>query len=607
MPIHDFFKSAFDALSVNDALGHPNGEIAFGYLRVSSSGQAEDGRSGLPRQVTHLHEIASKQRLRIPWGYVFADDDSGFDFVHRPDLSRLRQEYRNPERSAHAVVIEHLDRLSRNADWHQGFLLDEMKQFGLKVVFWKTFSSRIEQAVMGAIAQDDMEKAKQRMMEGNLHKARSGRVTAKVAAYGYKFVDSMGQEGPAAKRDTHYAIREDEAEPIRYIYRKVIEGYPMRRIAVMLEGKYPPPKRFKYWEPKMVAKIIKKPLYKGEFIAHQMMEIKVPAKKQPDNLTEATEKLVAKRVQRPRDEWIVVPVPAIVSLEDWEKANQLVANNIGRRKPKHPFLLTGLVICATCGYQYIGRRKVERREEKEYVLTNYRCAGRANRVKAVREKIGCDQKQTSMRRLDESVWTAIYEVLLHPEIMIDALEREYQGETNNQLRAQIDFLERQIREAKQEDGKMYKAYLMDAFDADEYSEHRSALKDRLYKLQDEARKLTEKLMSPEELEEKKQEIYMICQNAEKSGLVFDAPFDVQKNIITTIVDKIILDANASAFEIQGVLRGQYLFNEDGIVDIGNGGGGLGIKGSVICNPKGRGSSLRSTGSLQEKLVSLGHG
>jgi hypothetical protein len=108
----------------------------------------------------------------------------------------------------------------------------------------------------------------------------------------------------------------------------------------------------------------------------------------------------------------------------------------------------------------------------------------------------------------------------------------------------------------------------------------------------------------EELEEKKQEIYMICQNAEKSGLVFDAPFDVQKNIITTIVDKIILDANASTFEIQGVLRGQYLFNDDGIVDIGNGGGGLGIKGSVICNPKDMGSSPLSVENWRGKLANL---
>ena len=45
MPIPKFIKTEFDALAINDALGHPNGEFAFGYLRVSSSGQADEGLS----------------------------------------------------------------------------------------------------------------------------------------------------------------------------------------------------------------------------------------------------------------------------------------------------------------------------------------------------------------------------------------------------------------------------------------------------------------------------------------------------------------------------------------------------------------------------------
>lgn len=131
MPESKFFKTEFNALATNDAIGHPGGEIAFGYLRVSSAAQADEGRSGLPRQIMHVHEAALKHGLKIPWDCLYADDDSGFDFADRPELSRLRQEYKSPNRKARAVVIEHLDRLSRNADWHQGFLLDEMKQYGL--------------------------------------------------------------------------------------------------------------------------------------------------------------------------------------------------------------------------------------------------------------------------------------------------------------------------------------------------------------------------------------------------------------------------------------------------------------------------------------------
>ncbi len=594
MPVPDYFKSAFDVLSINDSLGHPSGELAYGYLRVSSSGQADEDRSGLPRQMQNIHQAALEKRLKIPWGYLFADDDSGFDFVHRPELSRLRQEYRTTKRRAHAIVIEHLDRLSRNADWHQGFLLDEMKQFSMQVVFWKEFSSRIERAVMGAVAQDGMEKAKQRMLEGNLHKARSGRVTAKTRAYGYKFVDSLGQEGPTAKKDTYYAIYEAEAQAVRYIYRKILEGYPMRRIAVMLEDKYPPPGRFKYWEPKMVAKIAKKRLYKGEFIAHRMMEIKVPVKSQTNNLTDVTEKMVTRRIQRPPEEWIIVPIPAIIPEDDWGKVNKILSQNKGRRKAKYPFLLTGLISCSTCNHQYVGRRRKEKRgkKNKEYVTTSYRCAGRASRVPSVREKIGCDQKQISMRILDQAVWSVIYGILLSPEIMINALEQEYGNEENTGVREQINFLEKQIKKIKLEDEKMYKAYLAEAFDETEYAEHRETLKNRQQKLEEGARSLQERIMSPEEFEERKQEIYIICQNAVKSGLAFDAPFKIQKQIINTIVDKITLNANEAWFELEGVIQGQYLFPENKKAAPDNGTTQSEIvieKGSIVCNPKDMGS------------------
>jgi site-specific DNA recombinase len=323
MSVPKFIKAEFDTLAINDALGHPNGELAYAYLRVSASDQAEEGRSGLPRQMQHVHEAALAHRLKIPWEYLFADDDSGFGFVERPELSRLRQEYRSGQRRAHVVVIEHLDRLSRNADWHQGYLLDEMKQFGVRVVFWKQFSSRIERIVIGAVAQDGMEQAKLRMAQGNIHKAKSGRVTARTPAYGYKLVDSFGNEGPTAKKDTHYGIREEEAEVIRYIFRKVLEGYPMRRIAIMLEGKYSPPKRFTHWEPKMIELIVKRPVYKGEFIAHRSMEVKIPKNSNPASLTESTGRTVTHKVQRPREEWIIVPVPAIVTPQDWERANAI--------------------------------------------------------------------------------------------------------------------------------------------------------------------------------------------------------------------------------------------------------------------------------------------
>src|SRR5260221_6933890 len=120
------FKQDFDALAVNGYIGDPNGLPAYLYIRVSTDEQAEEGRSGLPRQIQHCHEVAAKHGLRILWEFVFADDASGFAFENRPALKQLRREYKTKIQRACAVVMENIYRLSRKADWHQGFFLAEM-------------------------------------------------------------------------------------------------------------------------------------------------------------------------------------------------------------------------------------------------------------------------------------------------------------------------------------------------------------------------------------------------------------------------------------------------------------------------------------------------
>jgi len=64
-----------------------------------------------------------------------------------------------------------------------------LQEAGQSLVWWKPYHSRIERAVFGAISQDGMEQAIERMKAGTLKKAESGRVTAKSRAYGYVFME----------------------------------------------------------------------------------------------------------------------------------------------------------------------------------------------------------------------------------------------------------------------------------------------------------------------------------------------------------------------------------------------------------------------------------
>ncbi len=551
MATADFFKEVFDALATDGYIGNPQGKLAYCYLRVSSAGQAEEGRSGLPRQIMHVHEAASQYGLKIPWELVFADDHTGFEFKDRPELGRLRSEYRKTNRQAHAVVMEYLDRLSRNADWHQGFLLEEMRQYGVEVVFWKAFASRIERAVMGAISQEGMEQAKQRMAEGNIYKAKDGRVTARVAAYGYRLVDSEGREGERAKKDSHYAIEPEEAEVIRLIYTKVgVEGWSTRKLAAYLEDRFPPPKNTAHWGGTLVALLVRKPLYKGEFIAHQWYEAKVPSTMTgPDEPV----RLVKRKVQRPPEEWIRISVPAIVSPELWDMANQMLAKNSTpwRRTSKKPFLLTGLLRCASCGRAVVGNQR--ERPAKNGVREDrvYRCSSKVARTPQSVQEIGCSQGQIMCHFVDDAVWVAVCRVLLEPEILVHALERDFATGENAHLREEIAFLERQLKERDDEDEKLYRAYQADVFDEHEYAGQRRLLKESRDKLLTELEQLRSQVMTEEQLEEKKRVVRQMAASAPHAKLVKDAPFEDRQRIIKLVVDRIVLNVTEGWCRIEG--------------------------------------------------------
>jgi len=159
--------------------------------------------------------------------------------------------------------------------------------------------------------------------------------------------------------------------------------------------------------------------------------------------------------------------------------------------------------------------------------------------------------------------------------MLGALERQFHSEQNEQTRGQIEYLDNEIRECKLEDERLYRAYLADAFDEAEYAEHRSLITNQPQKLQSERNKLEAQLMLPEKFEERKQEILFICENAHRSGLALNAPFHVRKRIISTIVDRIILNANEGWFELEGVISGQYLFDDTAEEETNEGGNGQG--------------------------------
>ena len=58
--------------------------------------------------------------------------------------------------------------------------------------------------------------------------------------------------------------------------------------------------------------------------------------------------------ERPREEWIEIPVPALVTEESFARAQELLQENKirSRRRTIAPSVVQGLVSCAKCGYAF---------------------------------------------------------------------------------------------------------------------------------------------------------------------------------------------------------------------------------------------------------------
>ena len=129
-----------------------------------------------------------------------------------------------------------------------------------------------------------------------------------------------------------------------------------------------------------------------------------------------------RNVPRPRDEWMEISVPAIISEELFAAAQKRKETNKiqkGRQR-KHEYTLGGMVRCGHCHSTAAGMTKYDRGRPYAY----YRCS-----VAHMRRKFGseCDNILYRVDRVDASVWRWITSMLLEPTVLRQAL-KDYQKE-----------------------------------------------------------------------------------------------------------------------------------------------------------------------------------
>ena len=386
------------------------------YARVSSDRQKEQHTIG--SQVAALIQYAETHGYVIPSEWQFQDDGYSGATLLRPGLEAVRD--LAAQGHIEAVLVHSPDRLSRKYAY-QVLVAEELARRGVQLVFVHGPSGTTpEDALLvqfqSMIAEYERAQILERSRRGKRHRAQQGAVSVLGGApYGYRYVK---------KSDTaaaYYEIVEAEAEVVRLVFESYIRGtLSINAIARRLnERDIPTRTGTTRWERSTVWTMLRNPAYSGracfgktELCPRQ--RVTRPLRQRGRIATRNS----AHR-DRARQDWIEIPVPALVSDATFARAQDQLEQNkrFSPRRTIEPTLLQSLLVCERCGYA-LYRKSTETTRRRLYY---YRCQGtdRYRRLKGA----ACDTRPVRQDHLDSVVWNEVLRLLEDPRVIQAEVDR----------------------------------------------------------------------------------------------------------------------------------------------------------------------------------------
>lgn len=194
--------------------------------------------------------------------------------------------------------------------------------------------------------------------------------------------------------------------------------------------------------------------------------------------------------EQPREQWIGIPVPALVAEDTFALAQERLATNKkhAARRTIEASILQGLVHCRHCGYA-LYRTSTKSSARKIYY---YRCLG--SDAWRYEGKARCDQKPIRLDLLEHIVWTEIVRLLEDPALIQGEINRRLDAARNaNPAKRRQDSLTRELMRVRKSMDRLLTAYQEELLSLDELRRRMPSLRQREQGLQAELQSLNSKL------------------------------------------------------------------------------------------------------------------
>jgi site-specific DNA recombinase len=494
------------------------------YARVSTPRQAQS--QSIEQQLSRLEACVHERGWQVAPQHIYRDEGYSGASLNRPGLDALRDAVALADLDL--VMVTAPDRLARRY-LHQALVIEELEQRGCRVEFVERPMSddpndQLLLQIRGAVAEYERTLITERLRRGRLARLRAGQLLPWIRPpFGYRVDPDRPRDPAGLQRDAYAATVVEQIFAWYLEERETLSGIVTR----LSTGGVTTPTGKAAWTTSSLRTILHNPTYTGTTYGNWVRV--VPARRRRSPLQPVGSGLTNAR--RPPEEWIPIPVPAIITREDFDLVQQKLAHNqarASRNNTRHQYLLRSLVSCGLCRLTAPARTTWDGR-------SYYVCNGHARTPSSPR----CTSRHIPARQLDELVWDDLGMALTHPEQLTAALRRAQSGAwLPGQLEAQRGSLREAISQTERQHGRLLDAYLADVVDLPTFERKRAELSRRLEALQAQQRQVEAAAQQHLDLAAVAATIDTFCARV-RTGLA-DATFEQRRALVELLIDRVIV-------------------------------------------------------------------
>lgn len=514
------------------------------YCRVSTD--SEDQLNSYKSQKAYYTDLIKKNK---EWVFVdiYADEAiTGTQVTKREEFQRMINDCMNGD--IDMVITKSISRFARNT-------LDTLKyvrmlkEKNIAVYFEDekintlTMDGELLLVVLSSVAQQEVENISANVKKGLKMKMKRGELVGFQGCLGYDY----------NKEDKTITVNEKEAEIVRYIFNRYIEGAGGSVVGQELENLgYVTKYGSSTWAPSTILGIIKNEKYKGDLLLGKTFTVDPISKRRLDNMGEEDQFYIREHHE------------PIISEEVFEKAQEILnrrnknRGNIGdgkREKYSRKYAFSCMLECGFCG-STLSRRNWHSGSEYNKVI--WQCVAATKKGK----KFCPDSKGIPEQAIEEAFLES-YRLLCddNKDILDEFLQRMGDTLSSSTVNKQLSKLDKEIESIERKKSKLVDMRLEDTIDKVSYEAKYLSFTEKQEQLIKDREKLQETAANEKDIKRRLRDFKKTLEQNEVLS-------EFDRYVFESIVEKVIVggydeDGNKDPAQLTFVYKTGLKNNVDG--------------------------------------------